>query len=488
MSTVAPPRVVRIAAYCRKSHVAGLDQAFNSLDAQREAIANYVASQKGAGWTLLDTDYSDGGISGATMDRPGFQRLLADVVAGKVDGLVVYRLDRLSRRFTDYIGILQLLEQHHALFASVSEQFTTSTPTGRLVLHQLALFAEFERATIAERVRDKVRAAKRRGLWCGGRPVLGYDVIGKRLVVNTDEAQQVSSTFQLYLERGTLRATVEELRRRGWRNKSFTTKKGTTATGNEFSLNTLHALLCNAIYIGLVKAGTDLVAGAHDAVVPRELWDAAQAQLRANSNDGGVHTKNKTGALLRGLLRCKRCGSTMTHSFSTKKDRRHRYYVCNRLHTEGAEACPGSRVAAGPFETFVCNQIKVIGTDEQLLAKTADALERGANEHREPLEAELRRGEREMQRIQGDDERARVLAARLADVRAELAAFDHATEPRLRGALASFSSVWDALFTSERERIVRLLIEHITFDPETRKAEFELRPCGIAALAQETTK
>lgn len=485
MSTVAPPRVVRIAAYCRKSHVAGLDQAFNSLDAQREAIANYVASQKGAGWTLLDTDYSDGGLSGATMDRPGFQRLLADVVAGKVDGLVVYRLDRLSRRFTDYIGILQLLEQHHALFASVSEQFTTSTPTGRLVLHQLALFAEFERATTAERVRDKVRAAKRRGLWCGGRPVLGYDVIGKKLVINADEAAQVQAMFQLYLEHGALRGTVAELRRRGWRNKSFVNAKGVAVEGEAFTKPRLHALLVNPLYAGQVRAGDDVVQGAHDAIVPRELWDAVQAHLRANANDKSA-TRNKTGALLRGLMRCKRCGSPMTYTFSTKKSRRYCFYTCHRLHTEGADACPGSRVQAGAFETFVCKQIAVIGTDEELLARTADAVEHRATEQRDVLTAELRRGERELQRADGD--RAATLGARLTDVRAELAALDRATEPRLRTALAAFTPVWEHLFPAERERILRLLIERIDFDPDTGTADFELRPAGIETLAKEATR
>ncbi len=484
--TAAPQlRPIRVAAYARKSHERGLEQEFNSIDAQREAIANYVASQRGVGWHLLTTDYSDGGYSGANTDRPGFQRLLADVAAGKIDCIAVYRLDRLSRSIIDYLGLLRLFEKHGVTFVSVTEQFNTTTPVGRLVLNQLILFSQFEREVISERVRNKVRAAKQRGMWCGGRPVLGYDVVGKKLVVNADEAEQVRATFRLYLEHGTLRGTVEELRRRGWRNKTFTNKKGAAVEGEELTKPRLHALLTNPLYIGQVRVGDDLVQGAHEAIVPRELWDAVQQSLRANGNDATT-TRNKCGALLRGLLRCKRCGSAMTHTFSTKKNRRHRYYVCARAHNEGVEACPNSRVAAGEFETFVCKQIAVIGTDEELLARTADALERRATEQRDVLAAELRRGERELQRADGD--RAATLAARLTDVRAELAALDRATEPRLRTALATFTPVWEHLFANERERILRLLIERIDFDPDTGAADIELRPAGIESLAKEATR
>jgi site-specific DNA recombinase len=486
VTTVAAQRQVRVAIYTRQSVASDLE--FGSLQAQREAVAAYITSQRGEGWVELPTHYDDHGFSGGTLERPAFERLVADVSAGKVDLIATYKIDRISRSLPDFTKFITLLEQRGVGFVSTTQSFDTRTSMGRLTLNILASFSQFEREVISERIKDKMQATRRRGAWTGGRPILGYDVVAKRLVVNTDEAQQVSSTFQLYLEHGTLRATVAELRRRGWRNKSFTTKKGTTATGNEFTTTTLHSLLTNVLYIGRVRAGEDLVQGAHEAVVAHDLWDTVQQQLRANANDHGVKTRNATGALLRGLLRCKRCGSTMTHTFSTKKDRRYRFYTCARLHTEGAEACPGSRVAAGPFETFVCNQIKVIGTDEQLLAKTAEALERRANEHREPLEAELRRGEREMQRLQGDDERARVLAARLDDASAELAAFDHAAEPRLRAALANFTAVWEQLFPAERERALRLLIERIDYCPDTGTAGFELRPAGIETLAKEATR
>jgi site-specific DNA recombinase len=491
VTTAAAPRTVRVAAYCRKSHAQGLEQEFNSIDAQRQSIESFVASQRGVGWVLLDTEYSDGGYSGANTDRPGFQRLLGDVAAGKVDCIAVYRLDRLSRSIMDYLALLRLFEKHGVTFVSVTEQFNTTTPVGRLVLNQLILFSQFEREVISERVRDKVQATRRRGAWTGGRPILGYDVVDKRLAVNADEAAQVRATFQLYLEHGTLRATVEELRRRGWRNKTFRTRKGTTTAGSDFAINSLHGLLVNPLYIGQVRAGDDLVAGVHEAIVPHDLWAAVQERLRANANDNGVKTRNATGALLRGILRCGRCGSAMVHSFSTRGSQRHRYYVCTKLHTEGADACPGSRVPAGKFETFVADQIRVIGTDEALLAKTAETIESRAAEQQDQVDAELRRGERERQRLLAApqnpeaQDQLRTLDARLAEVRAERQALDHATEPKLRAALSAFTPVWEHLFPAERERVLRLLIEQITYDPDTGEADIDLRPAGITTLAKE---
>ena len=474
MTTVAPPRTLRVAIYTRQSVASDLE--FGSIQAQREAVAAFIKSQRGEGWVELPERYDDHGFSGGTLELPAFERLVADLMAGKVDVIATYKIDRISRSLPDFTRFMSVLEQRGVGFVSTTQSFDTRTSMGRLTLNILASFSQFERETISERIRDKMQATRRRGAWTGGRPILGYDVVDKRLVVNADERDQVVATFRLYLERGTLRATVEELRRRGWRSK----------TGNQFSANRLHGLLTNVLYVGQVRAGADRVQGAHEAIVPRELWDAVQARLRENANDGGVTTRNVTGALLRGLLRCKRCDSPMTYTFSTKKNRRYCFYTCHRLHTEGANACPGSRVQAGAFEKFVLDQIAVIGTDEELLARTADALERRATEQREPLLAELRRGERELQRADG--ERAATLGARLADVRAELSALDRATEPRLRTALAAFTPVWEHLFAGERERVLRLLIERIDFDPDTGTADLELRPAGIETLAKEATR
>ena len=224
---------VRCAVYTRKSTEEGLEQEFNSLDAQRESAEAYIASQKGEGWQCLPGHYDDGGYTGGNMERPALKRLLADIKDGKVDCIVVYKVDRLSRSLLDFVKIMETLEKHKVSFVSVTQQFNTTSSMGRLTLNILLSFAQFEREIISERTRDKVHAARRKGKWTGGRPVLGYDVDpkGGKLIVNADEAARVRAIFELYLERQSLAATVKELDARGWRNKFWVTKDGKQAGG-----------------------------------------------------------------------------------------------------------------------------------------------------------------------------------------------------------------------------------------------------------------
>ena len=507
MSTAPQLRPVRVAIYTRKSVTDGLDQAFNSLDAQRSAIEAYVSSQASLGWQATGKRYDDGGYSGSTTDRPAFQSLLADVQAGLIDVVAVYKIDRLSRSLRDFAKLIDLFEKSKVTFVSVTQQFSTANSIGRLTLNVLMSFAEFEREVIGERIRDKIAATRRRGAWTGGRPILGYDVVAKKLVVNQDEATQVRATFQLYLERGSLRETVDELRRRGWRNKTIASK----ANEHLFSKATLHALLTNSLYTGQMRCGQDLVAGQHDRIVDAETWDAVQAQLRSHAPAGGGSARNKTGALLRGLLRCGRCGSAMVHTFSTRKERRSRYYVCARLHNEGAETCPGSRVPAGRFEQFIADQIRVIGTDPGLQARTAEAIANAATGRGDELDSELRRAEQDRRQLEkqradllravppsaeaarpllaevaGIEERLRAIKVRSDEVRLERQAVaDGVSATDLGDAMAGFAPIWEHLFPRERERILRLLIEQITYDPETGDADIQLRACGITTLAEE---
>jgi site-specific DNA recombinase len=220
---------VRCAVYTRKSTEEGLDQEFSSLDAQREAAQAYIKSQTCQGWTCLKTPYDDGGFTGGNMERPALQRLLTDIQAGKVDCVVVYKVDRLSRSLLDFARMMETFEQHHVAFVSVTQQFNTAHSMGRLVLKVLLSFAQFEREIISERTRDKIATARRKGKWCGGLPLLGYDVDpqGSKLVVNDREAKQVQAIFALYLECGGLLSTVQELAKRGWTNKHWQTRTGT---------------------------------------------------------------------------------------------------------------------------------------------------------------------------------------------------------------------------------------------------------------------
>jgi site-specific DNA recombinase len=488
VKAAAPPRPVRVAIYTRKSIAERHDQEFGSLEAQRQAIDAYVASQAGLGWVAAPKRYDDDGFTGANLDRPAFAELLRDIAAGHVDTVAVYKIDRLSRSLPDFAQLIDLFERHGVAFVSVTQQFSTANSIGKLTLNVLMSFAEFEREVISERIRDKVQATRRRGMWTGGRPVLGYDVVAKKLVVNVDEADRVRAIFDLYVALGSIGAVTTALRDRGWLNKSFVGKRGQPIAGGAFTKGTLHGLLTNALYRGQIRTKDGLVAGEHEAIVSAETWDAVQELLQANRGNGGADVRNKTGALLRGLLRCGRCKSPMLHTFTTSGSVRHRYYVCSRTHNEGKAACPGCRVPAGKFEAFVVGRIRIVGVDDALLTQTAAAANQQAAERRRALQAEQRHWQGRLRGAPEVEPRAEA-QARLTAIEAELHALGEGTvdADRLALAVSAFEPVWDQLFPRERERILRLLIAGVTYDPDTGDAEIELRPCGIETLALEAT-
>jgi site-specific DNA recombinase len=265
---------IRCAIYTRKSTEEGLDQDFNSLDAQREAAEAFIKSQKEAGWKLLQARYDDGGFSGGTMERPALRRLLEDIEARRVDCVIVYKVDRLSRSLLDFARLIDRFDQRSVTFVSVTQQFNTTTSLGRLTLNILLSFAEFERQIISERTRDKMSAARRKGKWVGGTPVLGYDVdpAGRRLIVNEKEAQRVREIFSLFKTHRSLLKVVAELAARRWTNKSWRSKKDIEHVGHPFTTSTLRCLLTNAIYAGQVKYRGAIYAGEHPAIVEPGLW------------------------------------------------------------------------------------------------------------------------------------------------------------------------------------------------------------------------
>ena len=335
----------RCTIYTRKSTEEGLEQECNTLDAQRESGEAYIKSQAHEGWVCLPDRYDDGGYSGGNMDRPAMQRLLEDIAAGTIDCVVVYKVDRLSRSLLDFAKMMEVFDGHHVSFVSVTQQFNTASSMGRLVLNVLLSFAQFEREIISERTRDKIAATRRKGKWSGGMPLLGFDVDpnGSKLVINEEEAAQVRAIFQLYLEYEGLIRVVEELERRGWRNKRWTTRKGTVRGGRSFDKNSLWHLLTNVTYIGKIKYKTEIHDGEHDAVVPNELWQRVQAKLQRNGRTGGSMVRNKFGALLKGLLHCVPCDCAMTPTHSTR-DRVKRYP--RRRQSPDLPRTPGGRFLA----------------------------------------------------------------------------------------------------------------------------------------------
>ena len=314
---------VRCAIYTRKSTSEGLDQEFNSLDAQREAAEAYIASQQGAGWVCLSDHYDDGGFTGANLDRPALMRLMGDIEAGKIDAVVVYKVDRLSRSLLDFAKMMETFERFHVSFVSVTQHFNTATSMGRLILNVLLSFAQFEREMISERTRDKMAAARRKGKWLGGVPVLGYDVDrqSRRLVINPTEAAQVREIFALYLRLGGLIPVVEELARRNWVNKRWITRKKVARGGRPFDKNSLRCLLTNVTYRGRVKYDDEIYEGEHEAIIPDEVFWQAQSLLEKNLRIRRPRANGCRG-VLEGLLFCAACQSQMMHTYTSKGTRR----------------------------------------------------------------------------------------------------------------------------------------------------------------------
>ena len=402
--TPANPRV-RCAIYSRKSTEEGLDQEFNTLDAQRESGEAYVRSQAHEGWECLPDRYDDGGFTGGNMDRPALRRLMSDIEAGRVDCVVVYKVDRLSRSLLDFTRMMETFEKHHVSFVSVTQQFNTTNSMGRLMLNVLLSFAQFEREMISERTRDKIAATRRKGKWSGGMPLLGYDVDprGSKLTVNEDEAVCVKAIFELYLEHQALLPVIQELDRRGWVNKRWTTRKGHERGGKQFTKTSLHKLLTNVTYLGKITYKDEVHDGEHSAIVGSDIWQRVQALLQRNGRTGGVPVRNKFGALLKGILRCVPCDCAMSPTYSTRNgNKQYRYYVCTNAQKRGWDNCPSKSIPAPEIERFVVDQIKCIGKDPALLGETvAQAKSQGPLRVAE-LEAERRGLERELGKWNGE--------------------------------------------------------------------------------------
>jgi site-specific DNA recombinase len=384
---------VRCAIYTRKSTEEGLQQEFNSLDAQREAAEAFIGSQKHEGWGLVADRFDDGGYTGGNMDRPALTRLLAAVEAKRVDCVVVYKVDRLSRSLLDFAKMIELFDRHDVSFVSVTQQFNTTSSLGRLTLHILLSFAQFEREIISERTRDKMSAARKKGKWVGGHPVLGYDIDprGGRLMVNPDEARRVLAIFELYLEKEGLVPVLQELDTRGWHSKRWTTEDGKIRGGKPFGKAALHGLLTNVIYTGRVNHKGDMYPGEHAAIVDQRTWDCVQTILHRNGRGNGGGTKNKYGALLRGILSCGSCGAAMVHTYTMRKSKRYHYYVCYNAQQRGWDHCETKSVSAHAIESAVLDSIRRLGADPALATTVFENATEQGKRRRAEIESERAR-------------------------------------------------------------------------------------------------
>lgn len=381
---------MRCAVYTRKSTEDGLEQEFNSLDAQYEACAAYALSQRHEGWELNPERYDDGGFSGGNMERPGLKRLLADINAGKIDIVLLYKIDRLTRSLTDFSKIVEVLDTANASFVSITQSFNTTTSMGRLTLNMLLSFAQFEREVTGERIRDKIAASKRKGIWMGGPVPLGYEVENRKLIENKPEAKLVRHIMLRYLALGSVVELAEELNRDGYRTKIQRRTSGPHRGGCIFRRGTLYHLLSNRIYRGMIVHKGEAFDGEHEAIVPQELWDKVQEvqEVRATRASGSARRLGAANpSLLTGMVTDGE-GRSMTPSHASRQGKRYRYYVTRPDELDGS---PAWRVSAYDLENLVCEQLALLlcdqsamttmltdGEDPQLVQNTIEAAELAA--------------------------------------------------------------------------------------------------------------
>jgi DNA invertase Pin-like site-specific DNA recombinase len=364
-------RGLHCAVYTRKSSEEGLEQDFNSLDAQREACEAYIKSQAGEGWRLVRTRYDDGGISGGTMERLALKSLLADIEARRVDIVVVYKVDRLTRSLADFAKIVEVFDRAGASFVSVTQAFNTTTSMGRLTLNMLLSFAQFEREITGERIRDKIAASKKKGMWMGGNPPLGYDVGDRKLMVNEPEAEMVRHIFRRHVALGSVRCLKQELDAAGILSKIRVAESGRRWGGKPFARGALYLMLRNRIYLGETVHKDKSYPGEHEGIVDRELWDAVQAKLAENRVERAKGSAKGDPSLLAGLLFDDQ-GNRMTPSHAVKNGKRYRYYVSRPLITGSRTAAPdGRRIPAAEIERLVTDRVcAFLSSDSEIFEAT----------------------------------------------------------------------------------------------------------------------
>lgn len=418
---------LRCAVYTRKSSEEGLEQEFNSLDAQREACEAYVASQKAEGWLLVPDRYDDGGVSGGTLERPALKRLLADIEAHRVDVVVVYKIDRLSRALIDFAKLVEVFDRNNVTFVSITQSFNTTTSMGRLTLNILLSFAQFEREVIGERIRDKFAASRRKGIWMGGWAPLGYDIKNRKLIVNDAEAKLVRSIFTRF-SRGTPPVQlIEALANEGALNKQ----------GKRIDKGYLYRVLNNRVYLGEAMHKGTSHPGEHDAIIERDLWDQVHELISASPHKRAMRPKGRTPALLKGLI-FGPAGAAMTPAHTRKGGRLYRYYISTDAIRNGPAATPIRRVPAAQIEAVVVAQIKAMVQTPEII---------------------------------------------IATWRAAKSSIKGLTERQVRDELHRFEALWSELFPAEQARIVQLLVHRV--DISEKGADITLRMEGLSGLMRD---
>ena len=427
----------RCAIYTRKSSEEGLDKEFNSLDAQREAGKNKILSQRHEGWELISDHYDDGGISGGTMERPALKRMIEDIKANKIDIVVVYKIDRLSRSMLDFLGMIKFFDEHKVSFVSVTQDLNTDTAMGRLVLNVLQSFAQFEREIASERIKDKIALSKQKGMWMGGAIPLGYDAVEGKLHVNHDEAKIVRYLFESFIETYSPTDTIRKATEAGYKSKARRARNGKHYPARNFTKPSLYQILRNQLYIGKIEHKEKGVSydGQHEAIITEDLFNQAQKILNTDAKYRQRKSKNDRPYLLKGLLKDPK-GYSLTPTFSKKKDKIYRYYVSTHAIKTTYDNCPLKTISAPFLEEIILDQVKRALTNIEWVQR--------------------------MQSQNNDD------AIKLPDIRT---------------ALKNFETMWEELFPIEQARIIQLVIDGIIVHPD--KIIITFHPSGMLSVLHQ---
>jgi site-specific DNA recombinase len=432
-------KIKRCAIYTRKSNEEGLNKEHNTLHAQRERAENYILSQSDSGWRVIPENYDDGGFSGGNIERPALKRMMDDIQNGRIDIVVVYKVDRISRSLMDFYDLLKVFEKHGVEFVSVTQNFDTSQPMGKLMLNMLLSFAQFEREVIRERILDKFELSKQKGIFMGGSLPLGYRVESRKLYIVPEEAKTVRHIYERFVAIKSITRLQEELNLAGIRTKYYISGSGNERGGQEMDKQYLYRILKNPIYIGKIQHKGKIYEGQHEAIISQELFDKAQETFKECPVARGNYTKNKNPALLRGLVKCTCCDAAMTATAAKQHNRVYRYYTATTVNRKSYEACRVGSVPMAELDALVVAQLRSLIQSPEILTR--------------------------IQRLMND--------ARITDFGFE----------ELRKQIKDFDGFWKAMTALEQQRVAELLVKRV--DVGTDEVRIDLRLDGFTTLINQ---
>ena len=497
---------VRCAIYTRKSTEDGLEQDYNTLDAQWDSCENYIKSQASRGWEVIPTHYDDGGFTGANTERPSFNRLITDVKTGLIDTVIVYKVDRLSRSLADFANMMELFDKHKVAFVSVTQYFDTSSSIGRMTLNILITFAQFEREMISERIRDKISSSRQKGKYMGGQRVLGYDVVEKKLVINENEKYQIQKIYDFYLNNRSINEIVDTINNWGWTTKQWKTKPGHLAGGKPFSKSLLYTILKNPLYIGKIRHHNKIYDGEHEGIISQEIYDKVQLLMKKNKVNQTNTNRKRIASMLRGILFCSSCGSKMIKTYTKTKIKKYTYYTCLNAIKNGKNKCVNKSVPSAKLDEFVVNHIREIASNPEFLNGFIEAFSKQKELDLVNIKTELKtltvklasyQIERDRMALDNNLNHIEALTRTSEQLEKVINRIKYLETKRnilmntdlnageITVTLNKFFPIWDTLTLNEQNRILDKLFNQIIWDGKSENLDFHYSPLGIKLLENE---